>query len=78
MEDPRAADADFRPALGLKASLALFLLLEGRSGGIAGSAPELDRLEDELRDYLYGNLSIADMENPGKTYSALAGRKERA
>lgn len=73
---------DFRPSLGLKASLALFLLLDGRSdgrpGGIAGSAPELDRLEDELRDYLYGNLSIADMENPGKTYAALAGRKERA
>lgn len=69
---------DFSPSLGLKASLALFLLLDGRSGGIAGASPELDRLEAELRAYLYDKLSIADMENPGKTYSALAGRKEKA
>jgi hypothetical protein len=52
---------DFSARLGLRDSLELFLFLRSREAELAG-AP--DRLFASLRAYLYGRLSIEEMESP--------------
>lgn len=62
--------------LDLLGALALFNHIQERSP--SGNCPDLDRLEADLRLFLYDELSIEEMENPGNLEKRLrTERKER-
>jgi len=65
--------ADFSLSLDLQGALALFLLVERRP---VAANRDLEALEQELRNYLYERLSIAEMEEPDKLYERMRSRRE--
>jgi len=71
-------------SLDLRRALALFILLDSSHAGPEAGSPapdragpardDLDLMEEEIRNYLYNNLSISDMEKPEEFYLSLLKR----
>ena len=57
----------FSAELGFRDALALYIFFHGREEELAGP---VQIFAARVRDYLYGHLSIEDMEQPEKLLSA--------
>jgi hypothetical protein len=64
----------FSLTLDLPGALALFLLVRDRP---RGENPDLERIEDSVRGFLYEKLSIAEMEEAEACYRRLAAERGR-